>query len=229
MEAKTNETERTAQQPNRERVYVHIRERILRGNFPANSFIEEQMVTSALGVSRTVVREAFHRLQAERFIDLLPRRGALVRQVTAQELTHLYETRRMIEGYAIARICQSHIPVPPKMIEAFDRMLEIGGSDLFAHAECDRLFHRSMVSATGNTVLTELYDMLRSRQQRVAIAALTTKPQRVPKIIDEHRAIIEALREFDGTAATAVLEQHLKPVFEVVSLLPGFTASDDVK
>jgi DNA-binding GntR family transcriptional regulator len=230
MDAEAKRTAKAAAAPtSRERVYVHIREKILRGSFPANSFIEEHMVTSALGVSRTLVREAFHRLQAERFIDLLPRRGALVRQVTAQELTHLYETRRMIEGYAAARICQAHLALPAEMTDALDRMLELGGGDLFVHVDYDRLFHRSMVSALGNTVLTELYDMLRSRQQRVAITALTTRPQRITKILQEHRALVEALQRFDGTAAAAVLEQHLQPVFEVVSLLPGFVGDGNAK
>src|ERR1700744_3261363 len=101
--------------PARERVYVFVCEQILKGHFVGGSFIEEEQISSAINVSRTPVREAFHRLEAEKFIDLLPRRGALVRQVTASELTDVYEARRVIEGYSIARMGQERLPVPAEM------------------------------------------------------------------------------------------------------------------
>jgi DNA-binding GntR family transcriptional regulator len=215
-----------AGQPARERIYHYVREQILRGHFAGGSFIEEEQISSAMGVSRTPVREAFHRLEAERFIDLLPRRGALVRQVTAQELAHLYETRRMIEGYAVAMICQRKIPVPSEMATILDRMDEIADSDYFARGELNRLFHFKMVAALGNDVLAELYRSLDSRQQRVGITALRADPNRIPRIQAEHRALLAALQAGDEAQARAVLEQHLRPVLGVVSRLPGYAVVD---
>jgi DNA-binding GntR family transcriptional regulator len=211
------------QQPARERVYLYVRERILRGVFPGGSFVEEEQISAQVGVSRTPVREAFHRLQAERFIDLLPRRGARVRQVTAQELVQLYETRRMIEGYAASRICRDGIAVPAQMAELLARMREANaGADLFAHVELNRLFHRAMVAALGNDVLTELYDSLSSRQQLVAMTALGTDPARLDIIMAEHADLIEALQARDEARAREVLDGHLQPVFTIVSRLGGF-------
>ena len=69
--------------PTRERVYLYVREQILRGRFLGGCFIEEEEISSALGLSRTPVREAFHRLEAERFPDLLPRRGARAARIPA--------------------------------------------------------------------------------------------------------------------------------------------------
>lgn len=217
--AKTEE-----QQSARERVYLYVREQILRGKFPGGSFIEEEQISALVGVSRTPVREAFHRLQAERFIDLLPRRGARVRQVTAQELVQLYETRRMIEGYAASRICLDGIAVPARMAELLAQMGEAGnGADLFTHVELNRLFHRAMVAALGNDVLTELYDSLSSRQQLVAMTALGTDPARLDVIAAEHAELIEALQARDGARARDVLDRHLQPVFTIVSRLRDFS------
>ncbi|CAN5175658.1 GntR family transcriptional regulator [soil metagenome] len=208
--------------PARERVYTYVREQILRGVFAGGSFVEEEEISSAMGVSRTPVREAFHRLEAERFIDLLPRRGALVRQVTAQELADLYETRRMIEGYAIARICREKIVLPASMEAILDRLDEIAGSDHFARVELNREFHFVMVKALGNEVLSELYQSLGARQQRVAMRALAADPDRIERIRREHRDFIAALRAHDEARARAVLEEHLHPVVGVVSRLPGY-------
>lgn len=219
---KPRETEQVGAQPARERVYLYIREQILRGVFAGGSFIEEEQISSAMGVSRTPVREAFHRLEAERFIDLLPRRGALVRQVTAQELADLYEARRVVEGYAVARICQQKLAVPAKLATILDRIDALAPGDHFAHVELDRRFHFTMVAALGNEVLSELYQSLGSRQQRVAMTALGADPNRVERIQMEHRALLGALQSFDEAQAQAVLEQHLRLVIGVVSRLPGF-------
>lgn len=212
--------------PTRERIYLYIREQILRGVFPGGSFMEEEQICSAMGVSRTPVREALHRLEAERFIDLIPRRGAMVRQVTAQELADLYETRRMIEGYAIARICQQEIAVPRDMDAILDAMDAIAGTDYFARVELNRSFHFSMIALLGNEVLSELYQSLGSRQQRVAMSALSADPGRIERIRAEHRALLEALRARDEVKARAILDQHLRPVVGVVSRLPGYPLGD---
>jgi DNA-binding GntR family transcriptional regulator len=215
--------------PARERIYSYICEQILRGQFPGGSFIEEEQISSAMDVSRTPVREAFHRLEAEKFIDLLPRRGALVRQVTAQELADLYETRRVIEGYSVARICQERLSLPEEMTGLLQKMRHLqDADDHFEHVLLDRTFHRTMVAASGNAVLAEVYDSLRSRQLRVAMTALSLNPQRIHRILIEHQQLLEALVAHDEKLAREVIGQHLRPVFDVVSRLPGFSlaASD---
>lgn len=206
--------------PTRERVYLYVREQILRGRFPGGSFVEEEQISSALGVSRTPVREAFHRLEAERFIDLLPRRGALVRQVTAQELLDLYEARRMIEGHAISRICREEIPLPADMQAILDELERMPQGDYFNRVELNRQFHFVMVAAVGNVVLSELYQSLGARQQRVAMTAINTDPSRIVRISREHHDLVAALAEWNEQKALAILEQHLRPIVGVISRLP---------
>ncbi len=212
--------------PTRERVYLYVREQILRGRFVGGSFVEEEQISSALGVSRTPVREAFHRLEAERFIDLLPRRGALVRQVTAQELIDLYEARRMIESHAISRICREEIPLPAEMGTILAQLDERPEGDYFGRIELNRDFHFAMVAAVGNVVLSELYQSLGARQQRVAMTAISTDPSRIARIRKEHHALIEALSEYDEAKALGILEQHLRPIMGVLSQLPNRTAPE---
>jgi DNA-binding GntR family transcriptional regulator len=216
-----SETENVGAKPARDRVYLYVREQILRGRFAGGSFIEEEQISTALAMSRTPVREAFHRLQAERFIDLLPRRGAQVRQVTAQELADLYETRRMIEGYAVGRICREEIALPAEMEAILERIDDFAERDFFARVELNRRFHFTMIAALGNEVLSDLYRSLDARQQRVAMTALSVDPNRIARIRAEHLALLAALRCWDEPKALAILEQHLRPVMGVVSRLPG--------
>lgn len=76
-------------EPARQRVYEYVRDGILDGRLAGGSFLEEEQVSLAVGVSRTPVREAFQQLHSERLIDLVPRRGAMVRAVTVQELVEV--------------------------------------------------------------------------------------------------------------------------------------------
>ncbi|MGA6162095.1 GntR family transcriptional regulator [Amycolatopsis magusensis] len=207
--------------PARDRVYTWLRDGIISGELEAGRFLDEHWVSGVAGVSRTPVREAFHRLAAERFISLLPRKGAQVRTVTARELEEVYQTRRLIEGHAIALLCATRGGVPEQMPELLDAMERAGeAGEWFEVSGLDRAFHRAMVNAAGNSVLTEVYDTLRSRQQRVAVRALQARPDRLPVINAEHRELVAALGRHDETEAARILNQHLRPVSEVLSLLP---------
>lgn len=207
--------------PARERVYTWLRDGIISGELEGGRFLDEMWVSGVVGVSRTPVREAFHRLAAERFISLLPRKGAQVRTVTARELEEVYQSRRLIEGHAIAALCANRAGAPAEMPELIDAMERAGADrDWFGVSGFDRRFHLAIVSAAGNSVLTELYDTLRSRQQRVTVRALEARPERLTVINEEHRALVAALDRHDAKEASRLLEQHLRPVSEVMSVLP---------
>jgi DNA-binding GntR family transcriptional regulator len=202
-------------------VYAWLRDAIISGEIEGGRFLDEHWVSGIVGVSRTPVREAFHRLAAERFISLLPRKGAQVRTVTARELEEVYQTRRLIEGHAIAALCTTRTAPPEQMIELLDLMESAGEArDWLEVSGLDRTFHHTMVSAAGNSVLAELYDSLRSRQQRVAVRALIARPERLTVINSEHRALVAALTRHDEAGAVRILHQHLRPIPEVISALP---------
>lgn len=205
----------------RDRAYDFVREGILLGRFPAGEFIEEETVCAATGLSRTPVREAFGRLNVERFIDLLPRRGALVRGVSADELIQIYETRRLLEGFAIEHICAADRGAPSSMRTLCEEMRALPEADILGHVGLDQAFHRALVGGTGNEILAELYAGMRARQLRVAMSALGADRTRIGLINDEHDAIVVALDRRDADAAKRVLADHLRPLAHVVSRLIG--------
>lgn len=206
--------------PARERVHHYVRDGILRGRFAGGTFLEEEQVSLAVGVSRTPVREAFQQLQAERLIDLLPRRGAMVRHVTATELVEVYETRLMMESHAVRRLCQSRAPAPPAMRPILDELGRLPESAVFEHVQLNTAFHRAMVAGAGNGVLDALYELLTTRQEHVAVTSVSIDPGRSHIIHAEHAALIAALDAHDAAAAIAILTDHLRPVHAIVAQLP---------
>ncbi|MEO3780460.1 GntR family transcriptional regulator [Micromonospora sp. B11E3] len=209
-----------------ERAYEWTREAILSGRFPEGSFLEEKIVCEEAGVSRTPVREAFRRLAAERFVDLLPRRGAQVRPVTALELVETYEMRSLLELHGFEILCSKRIPVPPSLENHLDLMedperveaIKRGDRDAInEHAKMDYFFHSSLIRAAGNSVHAELFETLRPRQQRIAVTAVSLRPHRLSVIAPQHRAIYEALVRFDFDTAAQTLRQHLSPDEAVIA------------
>lgn len=207
--------------PAKELVYDYVRGQILNGEMQGGDFIEEKVVSEAVGVSRTPVREALHRLQNDHYITLTPRRGAVVRQITAKELTEVYESRRLIESHAMERICREKRKIPADLRVLYQKMCSTTESkDFVERAEYDQAFHRAIVATTDNRVLVELYDSLQVRQQRVAIAAMRVHPSRAEIIDREHLELIEALENFDEKAAVEIISKHLRPLADVMSRLP---------
>ncbi|RMC37293.1 GntR family transcriptional regulator [Paracoccus alkanivorans] len=205
----------------RQRAYDGIRAGILKGAFPPGSFIEEAMACEATGVSRSPVREALNRLAAEGFLELHPRRGAMVRTLSAAELRDLHEVRQMIESQAIRLICRNRRPVPAQMSELCDTHEATSAGDLLACVEINRLFHQALVAAAGNTVLTQVFDSLQANLTRVAMLSLQLGIGKTRQIEQEHRALIAALQVFDETRAMEILAAHLKPMPRLMGSLSG--------
>src|SRR4051794_14668143 len=89
--------------PAAERVYSHVKQAVLDRSFEGGSLLTEGELAEAVGVSRTPVREALLRLEAEGLLRLYPKKGALVLPVSAQEITDVVETRLLVEEHAVRR------------------------------------------------------------------------------------------------------------------------------
>ncbi|MBU7599381.1 GntR family transcriptional regulator [Streptomyces sp. P38-E01] len=212
----------------RDQAYQWAKEAILGSRFPEGSFLEEKVVSDEAGVSRTPVREAFHRLAAEGYIQLLPRRGAQVRSVTARELFETYEMRQVLEIHGFKLLCDKRAELPPGLHEHLDRMEDpeqlercwAGDRDAIArHATLDFFFHFSFVKASGNGVLIDLFRSLQSRHQRIAVSAVSLRPRRLRVINPEHRTLLDALTVHDFETASTTLRRHLNPDEQVISHL----------
>lgn len=197
--------------PAAERVYSHVKSGVLDRRYEGGTLLTEGDLAEAVGVSRTPVREALLRLEAEGLLKLYPKKGALVLPVSAQEIADVVETRLLVEQHAVAKVVGA---VPAGLIDRLEESLaEQRGhaqtGDLAAFAVADRCFHATIVRAGGNKILAQLYDQLRDRQLRMGVAMMHAEPSRVAKTITEHTEILEALREGAAAKVTDVVQRHI--------------------
>ena len=193
-----------------DRAYRFAKERILDGRFPGGELISEGDVAAGVSLSRTPVREAFLRLEAEGLLRLYPKRGALVVPVSAAEVESVLETRVVVERFALEKVIRDGIDLGGAPEEAIARQEErAAAGDAPGFVDADRAFHRVFVAAAGNPILLALHDSLRDRQARMGLAALARGPHRTEQILLEHRALADAVQAGDEEAAHRLVGEHL--------------------
>lgn len=181
------------------------------------TFLTEAEVCATTGTSRTPVREALLRLEAEGFLRILPKKGAYVPPITDSEVAAVMQARGLVEDWCVRRVT----PVPgglplelERLVAEQERLLD----DPVEFIECDRVFHRAIVRSAGNPVLSEFYETLRDRQVRMGLRAIAAAHDRARCVLTEHAAILDAVRSADPAAAAEAVAAHLSTTLATLHL-----------
>jgi DNA-binding GntR family transcriptional regulator len=204
MAATGNERTASAQ----ELAYEHLKSRIASIELRDALFLTEAEIATALGVSRTPVREAFLRLQGEGLLQLVPQKGAFVPAVSDTEIDDVMESRELIEVHCAWKLAHERSEIHVELEQLLVEQLEQIG-DVEAFIACDRVFHERIVDTLGNALLTDFYRTLRDRQMRMGIRAVVHSPDRARQVISEHRAIVKALKDGDVYNVAEAVRSHL--------------------
>jgi DNA-binding GntR family transcriptional regulator len=213
---RTREADRQPDAPAADRAYTLTKELVLTGEFPGGHLFSEGDIADRLSLSRTPVREAFIRLQAEGLLRLIPKRGVIVLPVPPGEAEDVLDAREAIETAAVRRLLRSPERVAPALDELRAALRTQRGhaeaGDLAAFAEADEAFHRAIVTAGRNALLTGFYATLADRQRRMSIHALGPTPERLPVVLREHQELIDIIEAGDHAAFGPALRSHLDRV-----------------
>lgn len=181
------------------------------------SFLTEAEVCRATGMSRTPVREALLRMEADGFLRILPKKGAYVPPITEAEVEAIMQARGLVEDFCVRRAALLADLVAAEL----ERLLREQERQLKAPLEIiesDREFHRTIVRAADNPVLVDFYESLRDRQMRMGIHAIATSERRIANVLTEHRAIVEGVRSGDPERAAVAMAEHLARTLVVLRL-----------
>jgi DNA-binding GntR family transcriptional regulator len=207
----------------KDRALGYVKNQVLTGAFPGGELISEGEVAAALGMSRTPVREAFLRLEAEGLLRLYPQRGALVVPVSSEEARAVMEARQLLEQFAVAKVIGRGAAARAALFERLSGEMQrqrdaAGRHDWPAFLEADRAFHQITLDESGNRILSDYYSSLRDRLMRMIRESVTRDAERMTTIMDEHRAIAEALRDGDLNGARDAVQTHLASTVRALRL-----------
>ena len=194
--------------------YGSIRAAIESGRFASGSRLSERKLGQELGLSRTPIRAALHRLDAEGFVEIIPRFGAFVRKLDAREARELFEVRRALEaaatGAAAERITAEQAEELVALGTKVDRLSAQG--DQARYAEADMEFHLSIVALSGNGTLQRLMKNLRgifsSLWAHQTIKGLPGASEEESRRETIHRDVAEAVGSGDARGAFETMWRH---------------------
>ncbi|GAB17680.1 putative GntR family transcriptional regulator [Gordonia effusa NBRC 100432] len=198
-------------------MYEVVKELILTSEIPGGDLISEGDVARRCAVSRTPVREAFLRLEAEGWMRLYPKRGALVLPVTDREAGDVLRARLLLEGHAVAQIVDRPAVRAVVLDELRANLADHRGvesSDIAAFSRIDARFHQLIVAAGDNQLIAGFFSSLGERHRRMTTASVQRDPGVVARIFDDHAALIDAIESGDPMAFDAALAAHLTSVHQ---------------
>ena len=206
-----------------EKVFLTLEEEILSGELKKGDSLAEIALSKRLGVSRTPIRGALHRLKEDGLVEIAPNKGAVVLGIDKNDLIDIYKVRNRLEGLASASAA--------KMIskEALSELREsvelsefyINRGDTEKVKELDTTFHLLIYKASGNRqlegILTELHRKIKTYRK-----LSLTVPGRLERSVAEHREIYEAIAAGNGELADKLTSLHVKRALD--NMLSAFEA-----
>lgn len=197
--------------PLRELVLTSLREAIFNGTLKPRERLMEVQLAQELGVSRTPVREALRKLEQEGFINIIPRKGAYVAELSLKDIEDVFEIRIALEGLA-ASLCAERIT--GEELRELERLLlakeiYIQHQDLQQVVVVDGDFHATLYQGSHNARLKNILENLRDQIQRYRTTSLSF-PGRMDISLKEHRQILQAITKGDGAKASLLLQEHLQ-------------------
>lgn len=195
-----------------EHVERELRRRILGQEYPPGSHLREERLAAELGATRSAVRAALGALEGRRLVQRIPNRGVVVARLDAEQLFEIYDVLELLEGLTARLAAQQ------SRSEDWDALIELFGPDLeeaVAAEDFETYFdaieqYRATANALAGSaylsdVLSDMYD-----QTNVIIRRVLIIPGRSKQSLDEHRAVLQALRRGDAEAAEHLKRQNMR-------------------
>lgn len=195
--------------------YMAVRAAIVEGRYPPGHRLVEQRIAEELGLSRTPIREALRRLEAEGLVVSERNRGAMVRPVSATEVVDLYGLRIRLEAYAVEvateRATEAELG---ELVEAADAFGAVRASGVVAAEgvqllhDANRRFHEGIVAAARHQRLEAMLG--RTVDVPLVFQALRSfGPSELERSDTFHHLIVEAMCRRDPQRASNLMAEHI--------------------
>ena len=195
----------------RDQAYEAIKDRIITCRFKPGECINEAAVSALLGLGRTPVHQAIDRLMLEKMVEVIPRKGVIVKPVILFEVLQMIDVRMINETYcarlAAERADNSHIDQLSQVLDRARRA--ISARNVHALMKLDREFHLLLANASKNLELAEVIRKLNERSLRFWFISFTT-PDHHHSFQKQHEAVFEAIRSHDGDEAERAMRVHIE-------------------
>jgi DNA-binding GntR family transcriptional regulator len=195
----------------REAAYAAIKHRIITCAFRPGDYLNEAFVSSQLNIGRTPVHQALDRLMLEGLVEVMPRKGVIVKPISLDEVMQIVEVRLLNEPHAARlaadRATASELALMQAILARADGA--IATRNIEELMLVDRDFHAALAAAARNPELAEVLRRLQDRSLRFWFISLNA-PGHVAEVRNEHAAILTALSSRDPARAEQATRTHIE-------------------
>ena len=192
----------------RDGVYEHIRADILSCVLLPGARIFENDLAKRYDVSKSPVRDALLRLQEQGLIEVLPRKGYLIRPISKSDAYDLYEMRLLLEKSSLRRACNE---ASDEDLASLDQFRAVDNGDLVHWVMYNRNFHRRITELSGNSRMARITAEVIDQFDRLTFVGVSSAPSETTseKSVAEHVEIIDALQARDRSKVTKLITKHI--------------------
>lgn len=192
-------------------VYLWTKNAIIQGEFKPGEHITQESLTKKLGVSRTPVRDAMKRLEAEGLLITKPHCGAVIFQLSRENLNEIYDIRILMEQYCAAQTCIKASDEEIHSIEAISLRMPKFSKSSKEFMQLDRQFHSLICTISGCTNTVEILEGLWNKCDSFKSIYYSLEG-RANDTLMEHARIVQGLRNRDVAATKEAIRAHLEDV-----------------
>lgn len=195
-----------------DRAHAFLRDAILRGELAPGTMLSENELAAALQMSRTPIRAALVRLQADGWVVIYPQRGVQVRQLTEVEVREAAQVRHALETAGVqlgGGQDRARERVVDRLADNLDAQVRaLTGGDMGTFTTLAAAFHRGFVEMAGNDLMLSLYDRVRDRQYLSIISNADHLAGEADQVIAEHRGLLAHAARGEWTEFAVRLREH---------------------
>lgn len=197
-----------------EKTYSILKDSIIKLELEPGALITVEEISEQLGVSRTPIRTALNSLTNEGLIEVVPGKGTFVKDLTKKEAADLFSLRELLESYSISLATKLRTDEDIKKIEHLLHKMKLSYSDNYKNKEefltYDSEFHYAIVRISNNSYLEKHLTQLLDNSRRYLNAS--TVNMIINMAIDEHKELIEQIKNQDVEKAVACMKNHIANV-----------------
>jgi DNA-binding GntR family transcriptional regulator len=195
--------------PLSEKIAERIRDFILKGTLKQGERLTEPSLSKLLGISRTPIREALRLLEIEGFVELIPRKGAVVKTITDKDVDEIFELKIRLESLAARNSVKNMTKNDVEKLRSINDKISslIGTNHVSQLIKLNSEFHNMFMSKCNNGRLLKFLESL-SLQFKMATAYSFSVTGRIKQVTEEHEMLIEAFEEQDEDKVEKIVEMH---------------------
>lgn len=198
-----------------DKTYMILKERITRRDFKPNQKLSIPELASQLGVSRTPIRDALNRLEMEGLVKTVSKVGTFVTAIEIEDILDIIDTRLMLELWVVERLSMLSSDELDEKTKTLESILEKSTQSIsqlplgsYLRSDYNLLFHLEFIKLGGNRRNVEIYLNMMNYHLLAAQNDLFTKDM-VTTAIEQHHAVISALKERNWVSLRAAIKAHL--------------------